>query len=163
MPIGGAIAGTAGRKYLTVKAGEAIVKGNLVAISDAADDGYTVVAADYNDIPAGVATASVASGEMVKIQVKGIGAVDMFTAEPVAAGTLLVAAFSGTVMGVDIFETDANTHYDDAPQLNRGTNTTPYAVFGFMVTDSYAGGARQRDDVIPAGTYVLTCPHSWWD
>ena len=63
------------KRFENFKAGEAISKGEVVAISGTADDGYTVVLADVDAAATyfvkGVATADVASGDWGVFQTYG--------------------------------------------------------------------------------------------
>lgn len=142
--ISAATIGTPSRKFLTVKAGEAITAGQILGWSTAADDGITAVifTETAGGLPIGVAVESVASGKDVKVQTKGLGLVDIRTGGSAAADTALIANDVGVTAEVAMGSV-ANT--DEPEQL--------------------IGLALDEDSstTLAAGDYVLMCPHSWWD
>jgi hypothetical protein len=132
------------KKYMTVKAGAAITKGQVVSWDTAtAKDGITVIVAGVNTIPAGVAVETAASGDYFRVQTRGLGDVNLTTSNASAAGDMLYTAASGAVADVAVgsLTTDADPYF---------------GCVGLALADD--SGTTQT-----AGTYMVMCPCSWWD
>jgi hypothetical protein len=141
---GGVNAGKASAKFLTVKAGAAITKGQLVQWDFAtAKDGITVIVAVANTLPVGVAMTNAASGTYFRVQTRGLGLVNLTTGNAAAANDMLYTTTAGAVADIAV---GASTTDADA---------TMTAAAIALSDDS---GTTQT-----AGTYVITCPNSWWD
>lgn len=105
--ITGTPAGIPDKKYLTVKCGEAITKGNVVRWADidvdiagetlltSADAGIAVMQGDANTIPVGVALETGATGEYIRVQTRGLGEVAIVTAGNADDGDILYISASG--------------------------------------------------------------------
>jgi hypothetical protein len=139
----GVYAGVPSCKYLMAKAVSAIAKGNVVAFSQVTVDGITVVPAGATGLPVGIAQHAAATGEKVRIQTRGQGQVAITSSGTgTAAGDYLYAVASARVTDVAVGST---ADVDTALQLvGLATVTT---------------GAT----ALPAATYIVMCPHSWWD
>lgn len=92
--------------FKTMKAGEAISKGEILVISGVADDGYTVILADVDAVATsgviGVAAEDIASGAWGRVQIAGFCDY-MITDENVAAGQMLIPdATAGAATGAAI-------------------------------------------------------------
>jgi hypothetical protein len=130
------------RKFLTVKAGEAITQGNVVTMSQTADDGITVLICGADDIPAGVATTTVASGAALRIQTRGLGTVAIVSDGDTDAGHLLYSAASGEV--------------DNSAIGSITDGDLAILAFGICL-------AADTGTALAANEYIVTCPNSWWD
>lgn len=134
--------GTPSRKFLTVKAAAAITAGDIVSMSTVADDGITVVAGSATGIPAGVAIESAAAGAKLRIQTRGVGLVAITNdGTNIAAGDPLVAAATKAVTGLT---------------AGSGLVAQSELLFGVAL-------AAETTTTCAAGSYIVMCPHSWWD
>lgn len=123
----------------TFKAGGTIAKGDVVVHDTGDADGCTVVASSASTVPVGVAQEAASDGDTVKVQIGGLGAVDITTGGSAAAGTLLVAGASGATA-----ETTVAT----------ATATQAATVLGLAL-------AADSSTTLAAGNYVLF-PRGIW-